>query len=199
MALIKHLKVGATDYTFDASKLSDSTLAHSITVPTDGSNPIYDSDKLALLSDLDSLEAKVPVLSNGKIPNTYLPAYVDDVIEGYYSSNKFYSDSGKTTQITGETGKIYVDLSTNKTYRWSGSAYVEISASLALGETSSTAYRGDRGKIAYDHSQSEHAPVNAEENQNAFSNISAGGVTVAADNKTDTVTFEEKVMADLNK
>ena len=42
---------------------------------------------------------------------------------------------------------------TNLTYRWSGSQYVEISASLALGETSSTAYRGDRGKTAYDHSQ----------------------------------------------
>ena len=52
---------------------------------------------------------------------------------------------------TGETGKIYIDTSDNKTYRWSGSAYVEISASLTLGETSSTAYRGDRGKTAYDH------------------------------------------------
>ena len=55
------------------------------------------------------------------------------------------------TQITGETGKIYVDLSTNKTYRWSGSAFVEISASLALGTTSSTAFRGDYGNTAYTH------------------------------------------------
>ena len=54
---------------------------------------------------------------------------------------------------TGEAGKIYIAKDTNKTYRWSGSAYTEISASLALGETSSTAYRGDRGKTAYDHSQ----------------------------------------------
>ena len=54
---------------------------------------------------------------------------------------------------TGESGKIYVALDTNRTYRWSGSAYVEISESLALGETSATAYRGDRGKTAYDHSQ----------------------------------------------
>ena len=52
-----------------------------------------------------------------------------------------------------ETGKIYVDTTTNKTYRWGGSSYVEISASLALGETSTSAYRGDRGKTAYDHSQ----------------------------------------------
>lgn len=53
----------------------------------------------------------------------------------------------------GEDGKIYVAEDTNRQYRWSGSQYVEISASLALGETESTAYRGDRGKTAYDHSQ----------------------------------------------
>lgn len=101
---------------------------------------------------------------NGKVPSSQLPSYVDDVIEGYLSGGKFYKESGHTTEITGESGKIYTDLATNKTYRWSGSAFTEISASLALGETSSTAYRGDRGKIAYDHSQAAHAPSNAERN-----------------------------------
>lgn len=81
---------------------------------------------------------------NGKVPTSQLPSYVDDVLE-YSSQSEF--------PATGETGKIYVDTTTNLTYRWSGSAYVEISPSLALGETSSTAYRGDRGKTAYDHSQ----------------------------------------------
>ena len=92
---------------------------------------------------------------NGKVPSSQLPSYVDDVLE-YSAKSNF--------PATGETGKIYVDTTTNLTYRWSGSAYVEISASLALGETSSTAYRGDRGKIAYDHSQTAHAPSNAEKN-----------------------------------
>ena len=91
--------------------------------------------------------------ANGKVPSSQLPAYVDDVVEGYYYNSKFYKEAAHTTEIAGETGKIYVDLSTEKTYRWSGTAFVEISASLALGETSSTAYRGDRGKTAYDHSQ----------------------------------------------
>ena len=90
---------------------------------------------------------------NGKVPSAQLPSYVDDVIEGYISGGKFYKESGHTTELTGEAGKIYTDLATNKTYRWGGSAFTEISASLTLGETSSTAYRGDRGKIAYDHSQ----------------------------------------------
>ena len=80
--------------------------------------------------------------SSGKVPSSQLPSFVDDVLE-YASKSAFPS--------TGESGKIYVDTSTNLTYRWSGSAYVEISQSLALGETSSTAYRGDYGAAAYAH------------------------------------------------
>lgn len=93
--------------------------------------------------------------SNGKVLTAQLPSYVDDVLE-YSGISDFPTE--------GETGKIYVDTTTNKTYRWSGSTYIEISESIALGETSSTAYRGDRGKIAYDHSQSPHAPADAEAN-----------------------------------
>lgn len=101
--------------------------------------------------------------TDGKILTSQLPSYVDDVIEGYKSGADFYEDSAHTAskKITGEGGKIYVDLHTNVTYRWSGTAYVEISASLALGETASTAYRGDRGAIAYNHSQSAHARTDA--------------------------------------
>lgn len=75
--------------------------------------------------------------ADGKVPSGQLPSYVDDVLE-YENKTSFPS--------TGETGKIYVAKDTNLTYRWSGTAYVEISASLALGETSSTAYAGDKGK-----------------------------------------------------
>ncbi len=152
---------------------------------------IYDGTYYHLISidkKLGSL-AYEDLDENGRIPSTLLPGYVDDAIEGYYYSSKFYKESAHTTEITGESGKIYVDLSTNKTYRWSGSAFVEISASLALGETSSTAYRGDRGKTAYDHSQAAHAPSNAEKNQNAFSNIIVGSTTIAADSATDTFTL----------
>lgn len=91
--------------------------------------------------------------STGKVPAAQLPSFVDDVIEGYLYNGKFYAEAAHTTEITAESGKIYVDVTdgVNKTYRWSGTAYTEISSSLALGETSSTAYRGDRGKTAYDH------------------------------------------------
>ena len=61
----------------------------------------------------------------------------------------------------GEDGKIYIAEDVNKTYRWGGSSYVEIGGGgVALGETSSTAYRGDNGKTAYDHSQSQGNPHN---------------------------------------
>lgn len=83
--------------------------------------------------------------STGRVPSSQLPSYVDDVIEGYYYNNKFYKEESHTNEITGESGKIYTDIKTNKTYRWSGTAYTEISASLALGETSSTAYPGNKG------------------------------------------------------
>lgn len=126
---------------------------------------------------------------NGKVPSSQLPSYVDDVIEGYYYSSNFYTDSVHTIKVTGEAGKIYIDLSTNKTYRWSGSAFVVISETLALGETSSTAYRGDRGKIAYDHSQTAHAPSNAQANQNAFSNVLVDSINIAANTPTDTLTL----------
>lgn len=83
---------------------------------------------------------------NGKVPQSQLPSYVDDVLE--------YEGIFPTE---GETGKIYVDTSTNKTYRWSGTQYVEISESLALGTTSSTAFAGDKGQRAYEHAGSEAA------------------------------------------
>lgn len=127
--------------------------------------------------------------NDGKIPNSQLPSYVDDVIEGYLYGGKFYKETAHTTEIAGESGKIFVELTSGKTYRWSGSAFVVISETIALGTTSSTAGRGDWNKTAYDHSQSPHAPDNAEENQMAFSNIAVGSATISADSKTDTLTF----------
>ena len=82
-----------------------------------------------------------PLGSDSKIPGAYLPSYVDDVLE-YASYSNFPS--------TGEAGKIYVDKATNKTYRWSGSQYIEISASLAIGTITGTAFDGGKGKALED-------------------------------------------------
>lgn len=121
-------------------------------VATDGTNGLMSADDKGKLDKLSMDES-------GVIAAVNLPSYVDDVLEGYYSGDDggtFYKTFNISTGVgsdpyTGETGKIYVDKNTNKTYRWSGSAYVEISASLALGETSTTAYPGDKGAAAYKH------------------------------------------------
>lgn len=112
--------------------------------------------------------------ASGKVPATQLPSYVDDVIDlaaivttnpssGMTAGQKRYNSTSKkiftsTSATAGtvsdpEADKIYVVLTDNTTWRWSGTALVQLNSGLALGETSSTAYRGDRGKVAYDHSQ----------------------------------------------
>lgn len=78
---------------------------------------------------------------NGLVPASQLPSYVDDVVE---------ADSFDALPSEGEASKIYVTLDNNKTYRWGGSAYVEISSALALGETTGTAYEGSKGKANAD-------------------------------------------------
>ena len=99
--------------------------------------------------------------SSGFILSSQLPPSVDEILEGYLYNNAFYEDEEHDVEIEAQSSKIYVDLNNNLTYRWSGTAYVEISKSLAIGETSSTAFRGDRGKIAYNHSQAAHARTDA--------------------------------------
>lgn len=97
------------------------------------------------LTDFKNTKGKANGLASldngGKVPSSQLPSYVGDVIE---------IDTFNNLPSKGESGKIYITQDTNLTYRWSGSAYTEISKSLALGETSSTAYPGDKGKSTTD-------------------------------------------------
>lgn len=115
-----------TSHTHSADNITSGTLA---------------LDRIPTITD-----AKIQGMSasklTGTIPQANLPSYVDDVLE-YNGQSTF--------PPTGESGKIYVDTLTNRTYRWGGSSYVEISSSLALGTTSSTAFRGDYGNTAYQH------------------------------------------------
>lgn len=100
--------------------------------------------------------------SVGKVPAAQLPSFVDDILE-YDSLSDFPEE--------GESGKIYVATDTNRQYRWSGTQYSEISKSLALGETSSTAYRGDRGKAAYDHISNKSNPHGVTKSQVGLGNV----------------------------
>lgn len=116
-------------------KINNKSLSSDITLDAADVKAIPSSQK-GVASGVAELD------STGKVPSSQLPSYVDDVLE-YSAKSEF--------PLTGETGKIYIDTSSDITYRWSGSAYAAIGSSLALGETSSTAYRGDRGAAAYTH------------------------------------------------
>jgi hypothetical protein len=113
----------------------------------------------------------------GKVPSAQLPGYVDDVLE--------FANLGAFPG-TGTSGIIYVAIDSNLTYRWTGSAYVAISSALALGETSATAYRGDRGKTAYDHSQ-----ATGNQHSTTFAELNSKPTTIAGFGITDAYTKTE--------
>jgi len=94
------------------------------------SKPTYTASEVGAVatSAVGAASGVAPLNASSKIDSTYLPSYVDDIIEGYYYNSKFWKEAAHTTEITGEAGKIYVDLSTDKTYRYSGTGYVEVSS-----------------------------------------------------------------------
>lgn len=139
----------------DVTESDIQTLSSQIAGKADSSHTHTAEDTTSGVFSIDRIPTIPASKLSGMIPNEMLPSYVDDVAEGTLN----------TFPTTGETGKIYVDTSTNKTYRWSGSQYVEISESLALGETSSTAFRGDRGKVAYNHTSRTDNPHNVTPSQ----------------------------------
>ena len=144
----------------------------------------------AALLDVDVANGVCGLDSSGLVSASKLPSYVDDVVEAYIvGSTAFDVDWLSLTvggsPLTPESGKIYLVITAgnyyHKQYRWTGSVYGLTGSDLALGETSSTAYRGDRGKTAYDHSQTAHAPSNADNTQAAIVAASSKTTPVDAD------------------
>jgi hypothetical protein len=96
----------------------------------------------------------------GVVPSAQLPSYVDDVIdvyatydksaEGVLSNIQLFSNQEKTTPITPESGKIYIDVEGNYQFRWTGTQYATVGAPTVLGEVTGTAYDGGKGKALSD-------------------------------------------------
>lgn len=138
-----------------AYRAHDGSLRGAVVTPTD----------TTLLNNKYVSEHYIPVGDDGKIPNSYLPADIgaDEIVSGYYFEGAFYADKGHTTVIAGDPEKLYVDLDTNKTYRWDATAgYVQVGSSLALGTTHDSAFYGDFGDAAYKHSQVTGNPHNTQ-------------------------------------
>ena len=131
---------GNVSWSLDEIGAAQKTHTHSAAQITSGT---LDAARIPTITD-GKIQSVSATKLTGLIPTANLPGYVDDVVE--YEGTEAFPKPG-------EAGKIYVDTATNRTYRWGGSEYVEISASLALGTTSSTAFRGDWGQTAYSHAQ----------------------------------------------
>lgn len=136
-----------------------------------------------------SIGNEVCALEGGVIPAGVIPGYIDDLQEVYVVGSTPYAADWLSLTAGGAPlspvgGRLYLVVSAgnyyHKSYRWAGTAYGITGSDLALGETSSTAYRGDRGKTAYDHSQTAHAPSNADNTQAAIN--AASGKTTPSDN-----------------
>ena len=115
--------------------------------------------------------------TNGKIPSNQLPEIAGSFVEGYYLFGKFYTAFKNGIEISATLGKIYVDIPTNKIYRWDGDAYVEIASSLELGETELTAYPGNLGKANADNIED----INARTIDNILAFIDEGDSYVDGD------------------
>lgn len=142
---------------------------------------------------------------NGKIPMSQIPGGADDVRPAYgdvafdefgnVTNIQVYEDAEHTVPVTPEAHIVYLDIgetrSKNFQYMWSGNGWARLGSSLVIGESASNAYRGDRGKIAYDHSQLRGTGTESETNPHGLSktDIGLGNVpNVTTDNQTPTIT-----------
>lgn len=116
--------------------------------------------------------------SDGKIPSSQLPSYVDDVLE-YASTSAF--------PASGESGKIYVALDTNKTYRWSGTTYTEISPSIVIGTTTGTAFDGGSGYAHVNNTNNPHSVTKAQVGLGSVDNLAASGYFTLLENDNNQI------------
>lgn len=148
-----------------AVQSNDTRMSNARTPTAHAASHLGGTDDLGLgtaaLLDVDVANGVCGLDSSGLVSASKLPSYVDDVVETYIvGSTAFAVDWLSLTvggsPLTPESGKVYLVITAgnyyHKQYRWTGSVYGLTGSDLALGETSTTAYRGDRGKTAYDHS-----------------------------------------------
>ena len=123
----------------------------------------YTDDAMgSVVSITNSSMALKADLVGGRVPSSQLPAFAESM-EIFPAKADF--------PPTGDPNIIYVAEDTGVPYRWTGSVYVEIQRGVQLGETIDTAYRGDRGKIAYDHVSATNNPHQVNKTQVGLSNV----------------------------
>ena len=132
-----------------ADKLQTARLINGVAFDGTSDITVTDNTKIAI-SEKGVKNGVATLDGSGMIPSTQLPSYVDDVIEGYYSDGKFYKEQEHTTAITGESGKIYVDLDPSakfEQYRWSGTAFICIMKPLDIASKEEAAAGTNDSKV----------------------------------------------------
>lgn len=132
--LISDYKGSANGVVKAADKLQTARKINGVAFDGTKDITIADSTKIAT-SEKGKANGVATLDANGQVPSSQLPSYVDDVIEGYYYNEKFYKELAHTNLITGESGKIYIDIPTGTEYRWGGTTYVSISNPLDIATT----------------------------------------------------------------
>ena len=143
------------------------------------------NDSQVKRSEMGTANGVATLDNQGLVPTSQLPSYVDDVIDvyatytkdnaGILTNIKIFSDLDKTQAVTGESGKIYIDIESNYQFRWTGTQYVTVGAPTVLGEVTGTAYDGGKGKAVADkvneHVAKTDNPHNVTKNQVGLSKV----------------------------
>ena len=113
---------------------------------------------------------------DGKVLSSQLPSYVDDVIEGYFYNDNFYEDEAHKTLIVAEKSKIYIDIPTNNSYRYTGTQYLRITTTdVVVDDGSNVAYASVKG-IALEQTKQDRTLSEATQEELKNNNIEASEV-----------------------
>lgn len=131
----KAATAGAAD---TATKLATARTINGVAFDGSANITIHATDSTARIATslIGAANGVAPLGSDKKIPAQYIPGDIGEVLEGYYSGGKFYKESAHTTELTGSTNTMYVDIGStdNDVYRWSGTAYVLINDAVSTAD-----------------------------------------------------------------
>ena len=140
------------------SHISNQQNPHNVTKEQVGLSNVT-NDAQVKRSEMGTANGVATLNEQGLVPSNQLPSYVDDVIDCYatytkaedgtLSDIKLYFDAEHQNAITGESGKIYVDITGNDgayQFRWTGTQFAVVGAPTVIGEITGTAFDGGRGK-----------------------------------------------------
>ena len=186
---LAYVKGNKKYYTYDSSNDVDETLGKWRELETGTSDEYIPKSQKGANGGVAELDA------NGKIPVSQIPNGFDNVDYGTaggvvetasgYTATSF-TKTGESSPVAPRTDTIYLDTTLNISFMWGGENYISVGGGgVALGETSSTAYRGDRGKKAYDDSQTNKTAIGTLANLTTTEKTNLVGAINEIDNALD--------------